>query len=699
MRPTTDGLQPLVDVTGTGTLAERGCRDLGDRDRLSDHAGHGSIKGAFVGRRHRRAPITLAIRPHTIRTANQSRPQIGRAGGLGRRTPMTFTLDDFVHVEVSEQPSYDSTGARVAFRSNRSGVSQAWLVSASGGEPQALTDTGGVIYQVAFRPGHDQLLYVADDGGDEQYQLHLLDLGSNTSRALASMPHVIHNFGAWSADGRLLSYGSNRRDRAFFDIYVLDVESGTERLVFQQDGMNAAVAFSADGKSLLITRPNLEVPADSTLWLLDLDGREAPRLLTEHDDLSEWTDAYFHTGGAVLVLSDDGREFTGLQRIDLDTLEREFLLTPEWGLEALALTPDGSRLAVVVNEAGYGRIEAYEVTAEARLGRRLTIDQPSGGVASTLAWRPDGRSLAFTFEGPRNVPDVWVADTDAGGVARLTSSRTQGLPLESLPEPRLVHYTSFDGREIPAYYYVPSDTPRDGSIGCVVLVHGGPEMQSRPALWGRYPGPHYLLARGDVALLVPNVRGSSGYGKEYSHADDVEKRMDSVRDLLAATDWLAASGEVDPQRIAVMGGSYGGFMVLAAITEAPERWAAAIDLYGIANFETFLTHTGAWRRKHRSREYGEDPEFLRSISPIHKAHLIRTPLLVFQGDHDVRVPPEESEQIVETVRRSEGIVEYVVYPEEGHGFQKLPHRMDLAKRVVDFVGEHLHPSGTARVDR
>ena len=165
---------------------------------------------------------------------------------------MTFTLDDFVQVEVSEQPSYDSTGTHVA-----------------------------------FRPGHHQLLYVADDGGDEQYQLHLLDLASGTSRVLASIPRVIHNLGAWSADGRLLSYGSNRRDRAFFDVYVLDVETGTERLVFQHDGMNAAGAFSADGQSLLIARPNLDVPGDSTLWLLDLEGIEASRLLTEHDDLSE----------------------------------------------------------------------------------------------------------------------------------------------------------------------------------------------------------------------------------------------------------------------------------------------------------------------------------------------------------------------------------------------------------------------------
>lgn len=605
-----------------------------------------------------------------------------------------FTLDDFVSIEVSEQPSYDRTGANVAFRSNRSGVSQAWIIPSAGGEARALTDTGGVIYQVAFRPGRDELLYIADDGGDEQYQLHLLDLASGQSRPLASQPRVIHNFGAWSEDGRFVSYGSNRRNPAFFDIYVLDVDTGEERLVLEQDGMNAAGRFSPDGRHLLVTRPNLEISADATLWFVDIEGVEAPRLLTPHDDLSEWTHGHIHPAGAVLVLANEGREFFALQRIDLTTGEREYLLDRDWEIEALTLSADGRRLAVVVNEDGYGRLEAYEVTADARLGARLPLDEMPAGVASTPAWHPDGRSFAFTFEGPRHVPDVWVADVETGATRRLTSSQTRGLPIDSLPEPRLIRYRSFDGREIPAFYYVPDGAPRDGTLPCLVLVHGGPEMQSRPALWERYSGPQYLLARGDVALLVPNVRGSSGYGKEWSHADDVEKRMDSVRDLIAAADWLAGNGEVDPKRIGVLGGSYGGFMVLAAITEAPDRWAAAFDLYGIANFETFLRFTGPWRRKHRSREYGEDPAFLRTISPIHKAHLIRTPLLVFQGDHDVRVPPEESEQIVETVRRNEGVVEYVVYPEEGHGFHKLPHRLDLARRVADFVDAHMR--GEAR---
>jgi dipeptidyl aminopeptidase/acylaminoacyl peptidase len=605
-----------------------------------------------------------------------------------------FTIDDFVSIETSEMPSFDSASDRVdgrlAFRSNRSGVFQLWLTNIDGSEPHQLTDTGGVIYGVAFRPGHDEILYIADDGGDEQFQLHLLDVKGGTSRPLASAPRVIHNFGGWSPDGYLISYVSNRRDRSAFDLYVLDVDTGVERLMAQHDGMLEAGRFSPDSRYLLFRRLNLEYPGDLVLLLADLEDATAdPVVLTPHDDLSEWLDAYIHPSGAILALADDGRDFAGLQRIDRDTLEREFLLVGDWGMEAIALASDGSRIAVVWNEDGYSRIEAYEVTSDARLGARLDLPALPRGVIEHATWRPDAGALACTIESPRHIPDVWMPEVGASEPRRITSGDARGLSPATLPEPETIRYPSFDGREIPAFLYLPEHPATDGPLPCLVLVHGGPEMQSRPPLWGRYSAPHYLLAKGDVALLVPNVRGSTGYGKEYAHADDVEKRMDSVADLNAALDWLAASGRVDPDRIGVMGGSYGGFMVLAAITEAPERWAAAIDLFGIANFETFLEHTGAWRRKHRSREYGEDPEFLRSISPIHKADEIRAPLLVFQGDHDVRVPPEESEQIVQTVLRNEGIVEYVVYPEEGHGFQKLPHRLDLAERVVGFVERHL----------
>jgi dipeptidyl aminopeptidase/acylaminoacyl peptidase len=606
------------------------------------------------------------------------------------------TVEDFVRVESALEPHFVGDGRRVAFRWNRPGSPQAFVVPAEGGEPTRLTDTDGVIYGLDARPGHDQLLFVADDGGDEQFQLHLVDLATAEPRPLASAPHVIHNLGAWSSDGRLLSYASNRRDRQYFDVYVLEVDSGVEQLVYRHDGMNGAAGFAPGGRALVITRPNLDLPGDNDLFLLALnpDGSAAgdPRRVTPHDagpaHAAQWTALHLAEDGTLLTLSDEAREFVALQRIDGATGARDHLLAYDWDIEAAAVTPDATRVAIVVNEDGYSRLEAYALTPDLRLGPPIAVPDLPRGVIASPTWRNDGRALALTFEGPRHLSDVWLLDLDAGATRRLSTAASAKVDAASLPEPELIRYPTFDGREVPAYYYRPEGVAPGERVPCLVLVHGGPEGQSRPALWGRYAAPHYLLTQG-VALLVPNVRGSTGYGKQYCHADDVELRMDSVRDLLAATDWLAATGEVDPARIGVMGGSYGGFMVLAAITEAPERWAAAIDLFGIADFETFLRFTGPWRRRHRAREYGEDPAFLKTISPIHKVDRIRTPLLVVQGDHDVRVPPEESEQIVNTVRRNEGIVEYVVYPEEGHGIQKLPHRLDMGERIVAFCQQHL----------
>ena len=604
-----------------------------------------------------------------------------------------FTVDDFVRVESASSPTVAPDGNTIAFLTNRTGAPQAFVVGDAGeaaAPARRLAETEGVVYDLAWRPGHDEVLFVADDGGDEQYQLHLVAAApGGAPRPLASAPHVIHNLGAWSRDGRLLSFASNRRDPRFFDVYMLDVDTGEERLVLRQDGMNAAGRFDDAGATLLVSRPNLDHAGDNDLYTVDLAGRAEPRRLTAHDGLAKWTFACFHPGGAVLTLTDDGRDFSALQRIDLASGAREFLLEREWDLEELALAPAGDRLAVTVNEDGYSRVEAYAVDASGRLGAPLALPELPRGIVSTLAWRPDGRALACTLERTGAPADAWLLDLDAGAARQITRSATHGIPEDALPAPELIRYPTFDGREIPAFLYRPARPATDGPLPCLVLVHGGPESQSRPALWGRYAGPAYLLATGRAALLVPNVRGSTGYGKAYAHADDVELRMDSVRDLIAATEWLAGSGIVDPARIGVMGGSYGGFMTLAAITEAPERWAAAVDLFGIANFVTFLEHTGPWRRKQRAAEYGEDPAFLASISPIHKADRIRTPLLVIQGDHDVRVPPEESEQIVEIVRRNEGVVEYVVFEREGHGIQRLPNRLTMAHRVVDFLEQHL----------
>lgn len=623
-----------------------------------------------------------------------------------RRGADSYTVDDFVQTATATEPSFTPEGRSIAFLSNRSGVTQAYVVGIEGEDAAPavrLAETEGLVYGTAMRPGHASLLFVTDDGGDEQYQLNLVDMASGNVAALGSEPHVIYNFGAWSDDGALLSYACNRRDRRFSDLYVFDAGTGTESLLLQQDvPMMRAGAFSPDRRSLIASWPDLSMPGENNLYLIDLDRPGEFRPITLHDGPAQWLwpataqrgpYASFFTEDVLLALSDEGREFAGLQRIDLAGGRRDFVLAPDWDIETFALSPDRGRVAVVINEDGYSRLAVYELRPDGGIGGELAVPRLPRGTIAGPCWSPDGGSIAFAFEGPRHPSEVWLLDLASGEARQLTRSNAAILPEEALPEPELVRYTSFDGLEIPAFFYRPVRPAATGPLPCLVLVHGGPESQSRPALWGRYAAPAYLLARGEVCLLVPNVRGSTGYGKTYCHADDVEKRMDSVQDLAAALDWLAATGDVDAGRIAVMGGSYGGFMTLAAITEFPDRWAAAIDMFGIANWETFMENTGPWRRAQRAREYGSDPVFLRSISPIHKADRISAPLLVIQGDHDVRVPPEESEQIASTVRRNEGIVQYEVYQREGHGIQRLPNRLRMNRAITGFLREHLHLEG------
>ena len=601
-------------------------------------------------------------------------------------------VDKLVRIETAAESSFSSDGSRIVFCSNRSGVPQAYVVDARGedhAEARALTDTGGVVYGARSQPEHDAVLYVTDEGGNEQYQLHLLELGTGRSRALASAPDVIHQPGAWCRDGVRLSFTSNRRDRRYSDVYVIDTRTGRERLVYQQDGMNSAGRFNDDASALIVSRPNLDAGAgDNGLWLVHLE-RDEVRCLTEHGGIARWMSAAFTRSGDVLALSDEGREFVGVQQIRADGSRREYVIELDWDVEQLALSRDGRRIALVVNEDGYSSLDVLEIDAEGRPGASVALPELPRGAISMLRWRADGEALTFTLVSDSLPSAVWVVELGGSAPRRVSRSRHDVLPEGAIPEALRVRYPSFDGREIPALFYLPAERPAAVPLPCLILVHGGPEAQARPGSLWRRAATLALLAEGRLAVLVPNVRGSTGYGKEYAHADDVEKRMDSVRDLIAATDWLAASGHVDPGRIAVSGASYGGFMTLAAITEAPERWAAAIDLFGIANFETFMERTGVWRRKHRAAEYGSDPAFLRSISPIHKVDRIRAPLLVVQGDQDVRVPPHESAQMVEALRSRGAVVDYLLFEQEGHGIQKLSNRLALERRTAEFLEEHL----------
>jgi dipeptidyl aminopeptidase/acylaminoacyl peptidase len=313
------------------------------------------------------------------------------------------------------------------------------------------------------------------------------------------------------------------------------------------------------------------------------------------------------------------------------------------------------------------------------------VGLPAGTVAGP--WPSADRSrFLVTADSPVDAMNVWVVDPATAEAVRWTATTLGTVPPEALVQPELVHFESFDGLPVPAFYYRPAEA--NGPLPVVINIHGGPEGQAQPIF---NPVTQYLVGQG-YAVLAPNVRGSTGYGKTYGHLDDVRKRMDSVADIKAAHAWLVEHGGADPGRIAVMGGSYGGFMVLACLVTYPQLWAAGVDIVGIANFVTFLENTSAYRRKVREHEYGSlenDRDFLAEISPINQVERITAPLLVIHGANDPRVPLGESDQIVESLRRREVPVEYLVYGDEGHGLAKLRNRLDAYPKVAAFLDRHM----------
>jgi dipeptidyl aminopeptidase/acylaminoacyl peptidase len=621
-------------------------------------------------------------------------------------SPERYGIERYLNMRSASSPALSPNGDRVAFLTNITGTPQVWMVDARGGWPEQLTFYTDRVDFVEWSPDGANLIFGKAVGGNENSQLYLLSPDGSQVKALTDAPKIRHNFGAWSHDGKRISYASNKRDPNFFDVYAMDVATGREQLVYQQNGSNSPEAWSFDDSKLIVSHDSDQLSLDNDLFLVDLATKQATPL-TPHDGASQFGSAHFTRDGRFLVFAtNNNREFYSLARMDLGSKRIEMLDETPHDLAGTAMSDDGRMFAYTINRDGFSEVYVRKIDADGKLsGNSAPVALPGKGVVGGLEFSKDNRKLAFAFNGARYNSDVWLYDTSSRNIAQITHSSRAGIPQTSFIEPELIRYKTFDGREIPAWYYRPQNsmsfesgrnkatvnTAMKNNLPVIVSVHGGPEGQEAA---GFNPTYQYFLARG-YAILAPNVRGSTGYGKTFTHLDDVRKREDSVKDLAAAVDWLKASGGADPKRIAVMGGSYGGYMTLAAITLYPDLWAAAIEMFGIANFETNLTNTSGYRRKQREREYGtlaNDLEFLKSVSPIYKVDRIRAPLMVFQGRNDPRVPYTEAEQIVKALRDRNAPVEYTLFPDEGHGFVKLPNRIVVYTKTADFLDRYMKPN-------
>jgi dipeptidyl aminopeptidase/acylaminoacyl peptidase len=611
--------------------------------------------------------------------------------------PERYGIERYLNIRAASSPALSPKGDRVAFLTNITGTPQVWMVSAQGGWPEQMTFYSDRVDFVRWSPDGSALVFAKAKGGDENAQLFLLSPDGSEIKALTNTPTVRHNFGSWSHDGKKISYASNKRNKDYFDIYVMDVATGREELVYQQDGSNDVEAWSFDDRYLIVSHANEQLSLDNDLYLVDTQTKQATHL-TPHQGAAQFGDVFFAPNGhSIFFGTNDKREYYSLAEMNLQSRKVDIIDDTQWDLAATEMSDDGSLFAYTINRDGFSELYVRQLDTDGKplitvMGAKGTpVELPGKGIVSGLQFSKDNSHLAFTFNGARYNSDVWLYNLKTRKLSQVTHSSTAGIPRSSFVEPQLIHYKSFDGREIPAWYFRSNNIQVDSTnhpIPVIVSVHGGPEGQEQPGFSSIY---QYFLSRG-YAILAPNVRGSTGYGKTYTHLDDVRKREDSVKDLAAAVEWLKTSGGADSRRIAVMGGSYGGYMTLAAVTLYPDLWAAAVDTVGIANFESFLKNTSGYRRKLREVEYGSlehDLDFLRSISPLAKVERVKSPLMIIAGKNDPRVPYTEAEQMVKALRDRNAVIEYKLFEDEGHGVAKLSNRLIVYPLMVDFLDRYM----------
>jgi dipeptidyl aminopeptidase/acylaminoacyl peptidase len=552
---------------------------------------------------------------------------------------------------------------------------QLHIVKSPGGARTQLTFADEPITSAHYQPGEGRyFVFRRDTGGDEFGQLYRYDIQDGRVMLITDGGRSQNSIGRWSHKGDRLAYTTTRRNGADRDVHVMDpANPRADRQVLQVSGGGWSVLdWSADDRTLLVSE---EISVEqSHLWLVDVATGQRTPLTPPGERVSYGLAVFSRDGRGVFLTTDKGSEFLRLAYLDVNT-KAMTTLTGEinWDVENLELSPDGRTMAFVTNEAGISRLRLMDTAAREA---RFVAGVPTG-VIGGLLWHPAGNELAFTVASARSASDVYSLTPRTNQVTRWTESELGGLVASELAEPTLATWKTFDGREISGFYYRPP-ARFTGKRPVLVNIHGGPEGQSRPGFIGR---SNYFLNELGVALVYPNVRGSTGYGKTFVGLDNGMKREDSVRDIGALLDWIARQPELDAGRVMVTGGSYGGYMALAVATNYNDRVRCTLDVVGISNYNTFLKNTESYRRDLRRVEYGDErqpemAEFFERTAPLNNAHRITKPLFVVQGGNDPRVPRTESEQMVARVKKNATPVWYLMATDEGHGFAK--------KSNVDF---------------
>jgi dipeptidyl aminopeptidase/acylaminoacyl peptidase len=584
-------------------------------------------------------------------------------------------------------PSFSPDGTRIAFLSNMSGQPQVYVMPATGGFPKQVTALDDPVDGVMWSPAGDLLAIQVAPGGGLNGQVYVLKADGTQMRRLTDGGKENNFLDRWSPDGKVLAISSNRRDPATTDSYFVDVATGKMRMIAQNKGVGGVMDISEDDRFVILNR--LINRGDNNLFLVNTEpegGEEA--LLTPHEPPGSFGSARFGAGGRTYYFtSNKDRDLAAFATAGLSMegqLSEIHVIAAREDAEAASLEIDkaGTTLALFWNVAGKTELSFYDLrTQKITAGPALPAE-----IAGGADFSKDGSQLALVASGSSAPSDVHMLDLKTQRFTQLTHSPHAGVDLAALIKPELVRYKAHDDLELSGWLYRPKDWKAPGPV--VLSFHGGPEGQERPSFNSTYQA---LASRG-IAVFAPNVRGSSGFGKRFVNLDNGALRENGVRDIKASVDYVVKSKIADPHRVGIMGGSYGGYMVMAGLTEYPDLFAAGADLFGIVNFETFFKNTQPWMAAISKIEYGNpetEADLLKKLSPIHRLERLRTPTIVLHGANDTNVPVIEAEQVVENLKRRNVPVEYVLFPDEGHGWRKTPNRIRSTVRIVSWFEKYL----------
>jgi dipeptidyl aminopeptidase/acylaminoacyl peptidase len=595
-----------------------------------------------------------------------------------------YPVEQFVHIRQHSAIGFAPGGRWVAYRSDVTGRSQIWKVPAGGGWPEQITFGDTPVGGAAWARDGATFAFERDSAGDERYRLLSVPSNGGEPGRLTATTAAREQLVGYSDDQRFLAYTSDSGRPGHFELWIRDLGAGRARRVTSDSISTLGGVWSHDSRFVALARSNDFANVDAVL--LDV-STGATRALTPHTGSKAYTPLAFAPDDRELLLLSDARDGVGrLAVVTLGTDSLRWLDTGPWPIEAAGWSVRGS---FAYSEDADGRVTTYVMRRDGSHRQRIG---PRRGVTTFEEFSDDGTLVLLSHSDAMRPSDLWVHDLRRDSTWQLTDALAGGVDPSNLAAAARVHYPTFDGRKISAFVNLPFNLRKDGSNPAIVLAHGGPSGQwtdtfSRDVAY--YTNHGYVVIR-------PNVRGSTGYGKAFEDLNNLDWGGGDLKDLVAAADYLVATGYVARSKIAILGGSYGGYLTLAALAFTPERWAAGVDLFGISSIVTLAQTTEPLLLPYLTREMGSlatSQALMRERSPLFKVAAIRAPLLILQGDRDPRVPLAESRQIADAIHRARGVVDLIVYPGEGHGFHKLEDQLDSMRRAVDFLDRYVKGRG------